>query len=170
MSDLNIFRSGERLDYTKMGKISTLPNKVSYVEFIKKIKMHPSTTNTISNNNVYFRTLTGKVKIYLSRAYGHFFKDGKFRNRKENRQYPTGSLTDILANPFFVTKDEQNKLYFYKPFKRKARNANGESEILDTISVSVEQSGKIEYRTTYKDKFNQTLDFLDGYKVVRVAR
>ena len=99
----------------------------------------------------------------MPRAYGHFYKNGKFGNGKENRQYLTGALADILANPLFITKDTQNKLYFYKTFKDK-------SGIVDMISVSIEQSGKIEYRTTYKDKYNQILDFLNGYEVVYLAK
>ncbi len=163
MNDLSVFRKGEALDYTKMGEIENLPNALGFDEFANKLKTHPNATSTNSNNNIYFNTPAGKVKIYIPRAYGHFYKNGKFGNDKENRQYLTGALADILAKPLFIIRGEQNKLYFYKPFKSKGG-------ILDIVSVSVEKNGKIEYRTTYKDKFSQVLNFLDGYEVIYVAQ
>ena len=100
----------------------------------------------------------------MPQAHGHFSKDGKFGNKKENRTELTGSLMPILDKPLFVTKDETGTLYFYKPFKSKS------GEFLDSISVSVAKNGRFDYKTTYKDNFNQVLDMIDGYEVVYKAK
>lgn len=91
-----------------------------------------------------------------------FFKNGKFGNKKENRREITGTLEQILTKPLFITKDDKNALYFYKPFKDK-------DGIWDIISISVSPSGQVQYKTTYKDKYNQLLDLINGYEVVYKA-
>ena len=163
MNDLSIFRNGEALDYTKMGEIEILPDALSFDAFVNAFKNSPNASNTQSNAILY-TTPAGKIRIYLPQAHGHFFRYGKFGNGKIDRQTLTGSLMPILDKPLFVTKDEADTLYFYKPFKSK----NG--EFLDLISVSVAKNGRFEYRTTYEDTLNQVLDMIDGYEVIYKAR
>ena len=55
MNDLDIFRSDNGFDYAKMGEISILPNKVSYDEFVKKIKTHPNANTTNSAITFIFK-------------------------------------------------------------------------------------------------------------------
>ena len=79
--------------------------------------------------------------------------------KKEQRNNLTGALKEILKNPLFVTKDKQGALYFYKPFR-------DENNILDLISVSVDKEGKIQYKTTYADKYKQILDLIKNSEIV----
>ena len=53
----------------------------------------------IKTNKITFQTPAGDIKIYLPYAYGHFYKNGKFGNKKENRNNLTGALKSILKNP-----------------------------------------------------------------------
>ncbi len=161
VNELNNFVKNGKIDYTKMGEISTLPPKMNYKSFYDDFKSDKNTKNA-NNNKIIFQTPAGDIRIYLPYAYNHFAKNGKFGNKKENRNNLTGALKEILSNPLFVTKDDKGSLYFYKAFK-------DEDKIIDIISVSVKSNGKIEYKTTYADKYNQILDLIEGYEVVYKA-
>ena len=168
MNDLSILTKDGKLDYSKMGEIPTLPNALGFENFIQAFRNSPNARLTKSQNNVYYNTPAGEIKIYLPRAHGHFFKNGIYGNGKQDRGELTGALMQILDKPLFITKDRQDKLYFYKPFR--IRTTNTADEFLDLISVSVDKNGRMEYRTTYEDMYNQVLDMINGYEVVYKAR
>ena len=146
------------VDYGKMGTIDTLPQMRKFKNFVDDF-VNDKNAKDIKTNKITFQTPAGNIKIYLPYAYGHFYKNGKFGNKKENRNNLTGALKSILKNPLFVAKDKQGALYFYKPFKDK-------SGIVDMISVSVDTNGKIQYKTSYADKYNQILSLTKNFEIV----
>ncbi len=146
------------VDYDKMGTIDTLPQMQKFKNFVDDF-VNDKNAKDIKTNKITFQTPAGDIKIYLPYAYGHFYKNGKFGNKKENRNNLTGALKSILKNPLFVAKDKQGALYFYKPFKDK-------SGIVDMISVSVDTNGKIQYKTSYADKYNQILSLMKNFEIV----
>ena len=148
------------LDYTQMGEISTLPAMQKYKDFMDSF-LNSKNIKKLSQNKIAMQTPAGEVKIYLPYAYGHFHKNGKFGNKKEKRNNLIGALKEILTNPLFVTKDKRGSLYFYKPFRDK-------ENILDLISVSVDKEGKIQYKTTYADKYKQILDLVKNNELLYV--
>ena len=154
------FIKDNELDYTQMGEISTLPAMQKYKDFMDSF-LNSKNIKKLSQNKIAMQTPAGEVKIYLPYAYGHFHKNGKFGNKKEKRNNLTGALKEILTNPLFVTKDKRGSLYFYKPFRDK-------ENILDLISVSVDKEGKIQYKTTYADKYKQVLDLVKNNELVYI--
>ena len=146
------------VDYGKMGTIDTLLQMQKIKNFVDDF-VNDKNARDIKTNKITFQTPAGDIKIYLPYAYGHFYKNGKFGNKKENRNNLTGALKSILKNPLFVAKDKQGALYFYKPFKDK-------SGIVDMISVSVDTNGKIQYKTSYADKYNQILSLMKNFEIV----
>lgn len=157
--NLNEFLNDKgEVDYTKMGSIDTLPQTRKYKSFVDDFVNDESAKN-IKANKIVFQTPAGEIKIYLPYAYGHFYKNGKFGNKKENRNNLTGALKSILKNPLFVAKDKQGALYFYKPFKDK-------DGIADMISVSVDKDGKIQYKTSYADKYNQIANLMNNFEII----
>ncbi|MWV63192.1 hypothetical protein DCO58_00170 [Helicobacter saguini] len=135
--------SNGNIDYSKFKDLQELPKPKKFNDFRNSLLNSPNCIKQINKNKIIYQTKVGQVQIYIPYAYGHFAKNGKFGNGKENRQDLTGVLNLILDKPAFVTKDTQGTLYFYKPFVIN-------NEFKDVISISIDSNGKLEYRTTYE--------------------
>lgn len=145
--------SNGNIDYSKFKDLQELPKPKKFNDFRNSLLNSPNCIKQINKNKIIYQTPAGQVQIYIPYAYGHFAKNGKFGNGKENRQDLTGALNLILDKPAFVTKDTQGTLYFYKPFVIN-------NEFKDVISISIDNNGKLEYRTTYIDLYQQINELL----------
>lgn len=160
LKDRFLDKNGD-IDYEQFKEMSQIPKPKKYHEFRNALLQSPNCISKIGKNTIIYQTPAGQIKIYIPYAYGHFSKSGKHGNGKEDRHNLTGALNLLLDKPAFVTKDTQGTLYFYKPLK-------SQNDYKDIISISIDKNGKLEYRTTYADKYNQVFELITKQEIVYI--
>ena len=117
----------------------------------------------------YIQTPYKPVKVNMSYAYSHFYKN----TSKANRGYIKPAFFDTFTDPLFIaknTKDGKESVYFYKPFyfeKELTKNGKKQKEkiFLGLFGIGVDKEGRVDFATFYKDisgsRFKEMLNLSD---------
>lgn len=121
----------------------------------KNLEDFKSLFDEIRGNKGIIKTPYKDVEVDIKYAFIHFKKN----TYNTNRENIKGGFFESFKNPLFVveqTREGSTKpsVYFYKPFYDENK------KLLNLFGISVDNKGKLDFKTYYLDSNNRRLDIL----------
>lgn len=121
----------------------------------------------IKGNKGVIQTPYKDVEVDIRYAFIHFKKN----TYNTNRDNIKGGFFETFKNPLFVVEQKREgstkpSVYFYKPFYDENK------KLLNLFGISVDNKGKLDFKTYYLDSNNRRLDILLNRKdlVIRYVK
>ena len=133
----------------------------------KDLKGFERLFDEIRGNKGMIKTPYKYVEVDIKYAFIHFTKN----TYNTNRDNIKGGFFETFKNPLFVVEQKREgstkpSVYFYKPFYDENK------KLLNLFGISVDNKGKLDFKTYYLDSNNRRLDILLNRKdlVIRYVK
>lgn len=109
----------------------------------------------MKGNKGVIQTPYKDVVVNTRYAYRHF-RENTYNTNRDNIK---GGFFETFKNPLFVVEQKREgstkpSVYFYKPFYDENK------KLLNLFGISVDNKGKLDFKTYYLDSNNRRLDIL----------